>query len=361
MPGYVPTSGRGSWSARVQLPEGASNAVAVLAQDGVDFQDNVQDVTAYQYWADVDARSGEVRIDRVKAGTYRLTVYADGIFGDYVRDGVVVVAGETTDGGSVAWRPESAGRELWRIGTPDKSGGEWRHGHARDQTHPLRPPEYRIYWGAYDYLDDFPEGVRFHVGQSREDLDWNYVHWSVFGGYANFKRPVPEAGSGQVNNWTITFDLAADELEQTTTATFTIQLAGAKTAAGNTDVFNTTQLYNDLPFVVVVNGKELDPWVIPYVAPSAPHSALALVTLGKKAIDTCLNRYYHSSSCAVRSGVVCYQVANKFTFPTSYLTHSPGATNEIVLSLPYNATDYESAVLPTSVYVQYDALRLEVQ
>jgi rhamnogalacturonan endolyase len=46
-------------------------------------------------------------------------------------------------------------------------------------------------------------------------------------------------------------------------------------------------------------------------------------------------------------------------FPTSYL--SSNATNEVVLSLPYNATDYESAVLPRSIYVQYDALRLEVK
>jgi hypothetical protein len=36
-------------------------------------------------------------------------------------------------------------------------------------------------------------------------------------------------------------------------------------------------------------------------------------------------------------------------------------TNEFVLSLPYNATDYESALLPRSVYVQYDALRLEIK
>jgi rhamnogalacturonan endolyase len=53
-------------------------------------------------------------------------------------------------------------------------------------------------------------------------------------------------------------------------------------------------------------------------------------------------------------------VSHKFTFPTKYL--ATGKTrNEIILSLPYNATDYESAVLPRSVYVQYDALRLEVK
>ncbi|AEO64931.1 polysaccharide lyase family 4 protein [Thermothielavioides terrestris NRRL 8126] len=333
VPNYVPTGGRGSWKAQIALPKGAKNAIAVLAQDGVDFQDNVFDTTAYQYWADIESSSGKVQIDRIKAGTYRLTVYADGIFGDYVHDGIVVKAGKTTDSGRLVWSAESAGRELWRIGTPDKSAGEWRHGDVRDAQHPLHPPEYRIYFGAYDFIDDFPNGVRFHVGTSDEAKDFNYIHWSVFGGYANFLRPVQVEGHGEINNWTITFDLKEEQLRHTSLATFTIQLAGAKTAAGNTDVFNATQEYNNLPFVVVVNGHELEPWIIPY---------------------------YQSSSCGVRSGVVCYQVSHKFTFPTAYLTAGE-ATNEIILSLPYNATDYESALLPRSVYVQYDALRLEVK
>jgi rhamnogalacturonan endolyase len=46
-------------------------------------------------------------------------------------------------------------------------------------------------------------------------------------------------------------------------ATFTVQLAGAKTAAGNTDVFNASEPYANLPYTVVVNGHELEPWVIP--------------------------------------------------------------------------------------------------
>ncbi len=69
-------------------------------------------------------------------------------------------------------------------------------------------------------------------------------------------------------------------------------------------------------------------------------------------------RYYQSSSCAVRSAVICYQVANKFEFDPKLLV---AGENRIVLSLPYGATDYESAVLPQSVYVQYDALRLEIE
>ena len=69
-------------------------------------------------------------------------------------------------------------------------------------------------------------------------------------------------------------------------------------------------------------------------------------------------RYWQSSSCAVRSAVICYNLAHKFVFDASVLKKG---TNEIVLSLPFNGTDYESAVLPESVYVQYDALRLELK
>lgn len=70
-----------------------------------------------------------------------------------------------------------------------------------------------------------------------------------------------------------------------------------------------------------------------------------------------LLRYHQSSSCGVRSAVICYNLAHKFEFHPDILV--PGE-NKIVLSLPYNATNYEPAILPQSVYVQYDALRLEI-
>jgi rhamnogalacturonan endolyase len=34
--------------------------------------------------------------------------------------------------------------------------------------------------------------------------------------------------------------------------------------------------------------------------------------------------------------------------------------NEFVLSLPFNASSVETALLPEALYVQYDALRLEL-
>ncbi len=46
-------------------------------------------------------------------------------------------------------------------------------------------------------------------------------------------------------------------------ATFTVQLAGAKTAMGNTDAYNASEPNSNLPYTVVVNGHALEPWVIP--------------------------------------------------------------------------------------------------
>jgi rhamnogalacturonan endolyase len=275
VPNLVPSSGRGTVVANVELPKGAKRAIAVLAQSGVDFQDNVYDTKAYQYWGNI-GENGKVTIPRVKAGTYRMTVYADGIFGDYIQDDIVVAASMKTSV-TARWTAENSGTELWRIGTPDKSSGEYRHGYTPSADHPLLTEEYRLYWAAYDFPTDFPEGVKFKIGRDNESTALNYVHWSVFGGKANYVRPQPVYDN--INNWTILFDADGRQLQNKTTATFTVQLAGAKTAAGNTDVFNASEPYSNLPYAVRVNGHDLDPWIIPYD---------------------------QSSSCAVRSAVICY-------------------------------------------------------
>lgn len=261
VPNYVTSKKRGTFKLKASIPKGAKNAIAVLAQEGVDFQDNVFDTSAYQYWGDID-KNGYASIPMVKAGTYRLTIYADGVFGQFTQDKIKIKLGKT-ETTKVTWKEEAAGKELWRIGTPDKSSGEYRHGYERDTEHPLQPEQYRIYWAAYDFPNDFPEGVRFKVGESDVGQDLNYVHWSVFGGRANSVRTEEYVGNGDVNNWTIAFDLKDSQIRRKDKATFTVQLAGAKTAAGNTDVYNASEPHSNLKYTVNVNGKDLKPWVIP--------------------------------------------------------------------------------------------------
>jgi rhamnogalacturonan endolyase len=263
VPNLVRSSDRGTFNATIRLPTGAQNPIAILTANKHNFQDNVFDTTAYQYWANVSvsATTGTVTIPRVKAGTYRLTVYASGIFGDYTQDDISISASQTTSL-ALTWTPESAGTELFRIGVPDKSSGEFRHGSAQSPTHPLLTQEYRLYWAAYDFITDFPRGITYKVGRDDAATALNYVHWAVFGGKANSRRPVPVPDHKY--DWTVLFDVVEEEsLRGKMKATFTVQLAGAKTAAGNTDVYNASEPLADLPLGVSVNGKDLEPWIIP--------------------------------------------------------------------------------------------------
>lgn len=269
VPNYVTTSSRTTFRLKAALPSGASNAIAVLSQSGVYFQDNVFDTKAYQYWADID-EDGNAAIPMVKEGTYRLTIYADGIFGTYTQDDILVARNTTCRATVVSWEEESAGTELFRIGTPDMSSGEYLHGYAPDTSKPLAPAQHLIYWAAYDFPTDFPEGVRFHVGEDDEATDLNYVHWSVFGGKGNSVRTEMYLGDGNVNNWTLVFDVDGDRKKDWAEATFTVQLAGVKTAAGNTDVFNASEPHANLAYTVNVNGADLAPWIIPYVCHTPP-------------------------------------------------------------------------------------------
>jgi rhamnogalacturonan endolyase len=78
VPGFTPPLARGIVSlSHISLPDAAEDVVAVLSAEGLDFPRNVLDVKAKQYWGDVSA-AGTLQIPDVAAGTYRLTVYANG-------------------------------------------------------------------------------------------------------------------------------------------------------------------------------------------------------------------------------------------------------------------------------------------
>lgn len=324
--GYAPSNQRGSVKGTVKLPKGAVRPIAILTVDGQYFQDNSAVPSSYQYWTDINT-DGSFSIDRVKEGKYRLTVYAEGIFGDFVRDGIIIHAGMQTALHDI-WNQESAGAEVWRIGIPDKSSGEFRRGNARDPTHPLHPPEYLIYWGAYDWRADFPGGINYTVGTSDPATDLNSAHWSVFGPTANDSH----IDYDTTNDWNIYFKLNSKQLNKRKTATLTLQLAAAKTAAGNTDVWNPAEPYNNLSLESYINNQA-DP--------------LTLIV-----------GFNQSSSCIVRSAVSCYQVGSRMEFPADWLHVGD---NVLRLHLPFNATDTETAILPATVYVQYDAIRLELK
>ncbi len=145
----------------------------------VDWQ---RDAKYYQFWARGDAQ-GRFRLLNVRPGKYTLHALADGVLGEYARTDVVVAAGRPLDLGALAWTPVRYGKQLWEIGIPDRTAGEFRHG------------DHYWEWGLYlKYAQEFPDDVRFVIGKSDMHTDWNYCQ--------------PPRSDGKPTTWSITFHLA---------------------------------------------------------------------------------------------------------------------------------------------------------
>lgn len=180
--GYVPSTSRGSVSIQVNNVAPLTGATpktawAVLSDPAKNFQFSS---AGYQYWADISA-TGSATFTGVAPGTYRLSVYVLGQFGELRRDGIVVSANQTTTVPTVTFVPEKFGTEtVFTIGTPDRSSHEFLHGHDA-QGHDLRD-----YWGSWNYWADFAANggsVVYNAtsgpnGAATNDLSkWNYNHW----------------------------------------------------------------------------------------------------------------------------------------------------------------------------------------
>ncbi|HEX8347591.1 MAG TPA: polysaccharide lyase family protein, partial [Actinoplanes sp.] len=203
LPGWVPATRRSTVTGRVTVAPGPdaggavpmTGAVAVLSDNRVDFQ---RTVLGYQYWTNLNV-DGSFALPAVRPGTYRLTVYKPGVWGEFVRDDVTVTAGSPLRIPDAPWTPLSNGRTLWQIGTPDRTSVEFRRG-----------AEFRQ-WGMQRYYPtDFPTGVVYTVGTST-GVDWNYVQYQKING-----QSTPP--------WRIRFPLTAAPAAAET-ATLTIALA----------------------------------------------------------------------------------------------------------------------------------------
>ncbi|WP_161554636.1 polysaccharide lyase family protein [Ereboglobus luteus] len=91
------------------------------------------------------------------------------MLGEFRRDDIAVNPGATTALGDLIWTPVRHGRQLWEIGTPDRTAREFRHGdnHRR--------------WGLWlEYPKDFPNDITYIIGKSdppsRLELCANRAH-----------------------------------------------------------------------------------------------------------------------------------------------------------------------------------------
>jgi hypothetical protein len=185
--GYVPSTGRGSVAIQVNGIAGVPRtAWAVLSQNGVNQENNTM---SPQYTIDISS-TGSGTFTNVVPGTYRLSVWNFGQWGEYRQDNVVVTAGNTNALPTIGFVPENFGSPIWTIGTPDRSSHEFLHGHYT-QNYPDGPLGYddREYYGAWNYWADFAStngAVIYNAtagpaGPATNDLSkWNYAHWGGF-------------------------------------------------------------------------------------------------------------------------------------------------------------------------------------
>lgn len=188
-PGYATPSERGSIRGRLvvndpqQPSANAAHAwvgLAAAPYTGVTLARTPLPITwefdgkHYEYWAHADS-NGAFTIPNARPGKYTLYAFNDGILGEFSKADVTVEAGKTISLGTLSWVPIRYGKQIWEIGTPDRSAHEFRHG------------DYYWQWGLYNkYPEEFPHDVNFIIGKSDPSRDWNYVeppHKTIDGKY----------------------------------------------------------------------------------------------------------------------------------------------------------------------------------
>jgi autotransporter-associated beta strand protein len=130
--GYVPTTSRGSLNISATSTAGWNSNIddntVVFSDPNKMFQESG---TGYQYWAQLST-SGTASISDVVPGTYRMTIYQLGQWGETRTDGVQVSAGQTTTPTSPQFIPENfsttGNSPIWTLGTPDRSAHEFLNG-----------------------------------------------------------------------------------------------------------------------------------------------------------------------------------------------------------------------------------------
>jgi rhamnogalacturonan endolyase len=228
------------------------------------------DAKHYEFWTH-GSEDGSFTIPNVRPGTYQLHAIADGVLGAYDAVGsVTITPGQKLDLGAIEWHPVRYGRQIWQIGTPNRSAKEFLKGD--DHWH----------WGMYiEYAKLFPNDVDFTVGKSDPAKDW-FIYQVPHD--TDFK--VDGRDQGRATPWTIHFDMPAGE-QPAGKATLRFGLAGVSTRA----------------LGITVNGKDAGT----------------------------MTDLFGAGASMIRDGIEGTWIERDFSFDASLL--KPGA-NTIVLTVP---------------------------
>ncbi len=196
----------------------------------------------YQFWTE-GTPDGRFTITNIRAGTYVLRAFANGVLGEYDRTASVTVeAGKTVDLGKLDWQPVRYGKQIWEIGYPDRTGDKFFKGDGDN---------YWLWGWGLRYAGLFPNDITYTIGKSDSHKDWFFQEvphsdteaWKNpaakdpynqrFGWVAlptDTKDPWSQWGKGRATTWTVKFNMPRAAKGE---AVLRIALAGADGGNGN--------------------------------------------------------------------------------------------------------------------------------
>lgn len=329
--GYTPSASRGSVSIQVNGVNGAPRtAWAVLSQNAVNQENST---LSNQYTIDISA-NGSGTFTNVVPGTYRLSIWDFGQWGEYRQDNIVVTSGTNTPVPGITFDPENFGTVVGTIGTPDRSSHEFLHG-AYTQNYQDGPIGYddREYYGAWNYWADFantpsPGAPVYYLTDgpgytaTNNPLAWNYAHWGGFN---------PGLYGGACNT-----------SDDTTDA---YQTYPGCTSLG--DIMGVPAYVASLPGATGTNGANTPtpPWQIHFATPSGVTQAYVVLSLalagsqGREIVSLNGTPLTYSppssfdSDSVERSGLSGYTQWVAFQWPASLLNPAVGGDNVITTSV----------------------------
>ena len=332
--GYIPDgSKRGTVSPTISGGgSGSSNtAWAVLSDQNKNME---YSSIGYQFWTSLNS-SGQGTISNVVPGTYRLSTYVLGEWGQLREDGVTVTAGGTTSP-SLTFTPEnfspSGDAAIWTIGTPDRSAHEFLHGENNyGSTGSCSGCDDREFYGNWNYWADFAStngSVKYYataVGSTPATNNlqkWNYTQWN------SFDPGLYDASNDTTDNYINTIP------------TYVKSLSGETGTNGVTTPTPPWYVY----FTTTSAQSAQGPYVDLSVGLACNEADLTVSLNGHALTWNSIN----VSDCSVRSGLSGYYQWVVFEWPTSDLV-AAGSQDTLTFTVTANQEG-----------ITYDALRMEI-
>jgi hypothetical protein len=275
-------------------------------------------------------------MSNVIPGTYRLSAYVLGEWGQLRDDGIVVTANGTTSP-NLVFKPEnfspSGDSPVWTIGTPTRSSNKFLHGsNTTGNAGSCSGCDDREYWGNWNYWSDWSANsgsVVYYataVGSTPATNNlqkWNYTQWNYF-------------DPGLYDSSNDTTDNYEHEIPS--------YVAGLTGHTGTNGVTTPTP-----------------PWFVYFTTTAAQDAQGSFVdiSIGLPCVESNLTASLNGhaltwdainpSDCMVRSGLSGYYQWVVFEWPTSDLV-AAGSKDTLELTVGSNAQEG----------VEYDALRMEI-